>query len=151
MSVKLLSQEFGGFQKIGYPDYYEIRMANLGFQTMYRYLNEEKTLIVRKSFFLIRRRRVFISGKERLRTLESGNLITDFDILGFSVSFELDYLNLLKILLYSGIPPLAQERGDLPLIIVGGPCAFFNPEPLAPFFGSPLLELIDSYHSFFPP
>ncbi len=68
------------------------------------------------------------------RRLESGQPLTAFDLVAFSVSFENDYPNLLKILQLSGIPVRAQNRDDrYPLIVVGGVTSFLNPEPLAPF------------------
>ncbi|MDO8683754.1 MAG: radical SAM protein, partial [Armatimonadota bacterium] len=60
--------------------------------------------------------------------------VSEYDALGFSISFEMDYLNILQMLSLSGIPLLAAERNEShPLILAGGPCATFNPEPLADF------------------
>ena len=68
-----------------------------------------------------------------LFSLESRRPVKDFDILGFSLGYELTYTNLLNILDLSGIPVLAAERVDsVPLVIAGGSCAF-NPEPMADF------------------
>ena len=66
--------------------------------------------------------------------MESQTPLKDYDILGFSISFELDYMNILKILDLSHIPLKAADRNENhPLIIAGGPCATFNPEPLTPY------------------
>ena len=69
-----------------------------------------------------------------LSSLESGTPLRAFDVIGFSLQYELSYTNILNILSLAQIPLLARERGgDMPLVIGGGPCAF-NPEPLADFF-----------------
>ena len=69
-----------------------------------------------------------------LYALESGDALTEFDILGFTMQYELSYTNVLNMLELSGIPLRAADRGeDFPIVIGGGPCAY-NPEPVADFF-----------------
>ena len=135
----LLDQEKGSYQKkwsgllpvaLVYPNSYEVGMSNLGFQLVYSLINEEDSFVCER-FFLP-------SAGEPLRSLESGRLLTDFPLVFFSVSFEHDYLNIVRLLLASRIPPLAADRPShtgpgSPLVVCGGVAAFMNPEPLAPF------------------
>jgi radical SAM superfamily enzyme YgiQ (UPF0313 family) len=67
-------------------------------------------------------------------TLETGRPLADFPMVAFSVPFELDYVNLLRMLEQAGIPLLSSQRKETdPIVVMGGPCAFLNPEPMAPF------------------
>lgn len=121
-----------------YPNTYYLGMSNLGFQTMYYLFNEAEGAYCERAF-LPDEQVIHKSGGSRgaLLSLESSLPINQFDIVAFSISFELDYLNLLKMLKLGGIPLKRNERnehkGNFPLIIAGGPCATFNPEPLADF------------------
>ncbi|GAB4337556.1 MAG: radical SAM protein [Candidatus Abyssubacteria bacterium] len=89
------------------------------------------------------------------RALESGTLLGSFDIIAFSVAFELDYPNVIKSLLAARLPTRSEQRDEShPLIIAGGPCIFSNPEPLAPFIdlcaigeGEELVNEIVNVHS----
>ena len=112
-----------------FPNTYEVGMANLGFQRVFRLLNTSEGW---------RCERAFYDGDKADRnvrgpiSLESGRPLSDFDVVAFSVSFELDYLNLVSSLIESGIVPLSAER-KAPLVMAGGVCVFMNPEPLTPF------------------
>ena len=118
-----------------FPDAYEIGMSHLGMQILYGLLNAQEGIVCERAFSpwfdmesLLRSRGI------PLGTLESGTPLRAFDVIGFSLQYELCYTNVLNILSLAQIPLLARERGaDMPLIIGGGPCAF-NPEPLADFF-----------------
>ena len=103
---------------------------------------------------------------EQLRTetapfsLESLRPLADFDLIGFSVTYEGDYINLVRMLRLAGIPPRAADRGPgHPVIVMGGVCAFSNPEPVAPFMdliavgeGEELVgELIAAHRAAFAP
>ncbi len=110
---------------LAYPNRYSVGMSNLGFQGVYNLLNRLEE---------VRCERSFLWETGGARTLESGRPLDQFPLVAFSVPFELDYSNLLEILRRAHIPVLArQRREEDPLIAVGGPCAFLNPEPLAPF------------------
>ena len=120
---------------LAFPNSYYVGMSNLGLQTVYRILNEREDSVCERVFLpdpsdadeLLR------TG-DRLVTMESQTPVRDFDVLAFSVSYELDYANVLRILRLSGIEESAAERGPAdPLVIAGGPTATFNPEVLAPF------------------
>ncbi len=121
---------------IVYPNTYHIGMSNLGFQGIYTALNARAEVVCERTFLPDEE-----DGEEYLRTrseivsMESKRPLNRFDIVAFSVSFENDYPNVLKLLEMAKIPARAAERKDVhPLLIMGGVCAFFNPEPLADFF-----------------
>lgn len=111
-------------------------MSNLGFQGIYSLLNKRNDTVCERAFLPIED-----DIEEHLRTktpvfsLESKMPIERFQILAFSLSFENDYPNILRILKISNIPFCSNERNKYhPLLIAGGACMFFNPEPVAPFF-----------------
>ena len=130
-------KEWGGKVAIAlvYPNTYAVGMSNLGFQTIYWHLNQLPDVVCE---------RVFSPDPEDLdeyrRTgtapfsLESQRPLTDFHLVGFSVTYEGDYINVLRLLQAAGIPlrPDGRRPHD-PFILMGGVCAFSNPEPLAPF------------------
>ncbi|MFH1942004.1 MAG: radical SAM protein [bacterium] len=111
-----------------YPNAYEVGMASVGFQTVYRLFNEHPDVRCERAF--VRDRRF---GRE-VRTLESCERLDRFDLVGFSLSFELDLLNVLDSLMRTGIPVLRCDRSERdPLIFIGGAVAGLNPSPLLPF------------------
>ncbi|WP_207680713.1 radical SAM protein [Desulfonema magnum] len=111
-----------------YPNTYHVGMSNLGFQTVYQLLNQMDEVVCERAFVPER------SEPGRITTAESGSVLSDFDMIAFSVSYENDYLNLLTIFEKTAIPPLSEDRNDAyPLIIAGGVACFLNPEPIAPF------------------
>jgi len=118
-----------------YPHEYHVGMSNLGFQTIYHLLNNHPNLTCERVFLpddtqLQEYRR----SQTPLLSLESQRPLTDFAAVAFSLSFEPDYLNVLKILELAHIPLLAAERGgDFPAVVAGGVAAMLNPEPVAPF------------------
>jgi radical SAM superfamily enzyme YgiQ (UPF0313 family) len=143
---KLLSSERGTIRKkffslrvaLGFPNSYEVGMANLGFQTIYRLLNQMEGVVCER-FFAKHFDQAFdpaFGGTHRdVKTLESNLNLRNFDIIAFSISFELDYLNVLKLLQISGIPLKSSQRSaGEPLIIAGGVAITLNPETMAPFF-----------------
>src|SRR5216110_71481 len=118
-----------------YPNTYAVGMSNLGFQTIYRHLNALPDVVCERVFLpdpedigeLERTEAVPIS-------LESFRPLTDFHMIGFSVTYEGDYVNTLRLLALAGIPLRAGDRRPHdPLVLMGGVCAFSNPEPMAPF------------------
>jgi len=120
---------------LGYPNTYYLGMSNVGFQAVYRFLNDLPDVVCERVFLPERadRRELGRTGTP-LFTLESGTPVRDFDVLAFSITFEPDELNLIAMLDLAGIPPLASERSERhPLVMAGGPVTFLNPEPLAPF------------------
>jgi len=120
---------------LAFPNVYSVGMASLGFQLVYRMLNDLPDASCE---------RVFLPDppdlEEHLRTgaelftLESQSPLAEFDVIGFSLAFEMDYLNVLRMLRPANVPIRSAERDEThPLVIAGGPCATFNPEPLADF------------------
>lgn len=118
-----------------YPNYYHVGMANLGFQSVYRIINELPFAVCE---------RVFLPDKEDLKefqrsstplfSLETQQPLRDFDFIAFSISFENDYPNVLTILDLGQIPLRSSRRKDnTPMVFAGGVSTFLNPEPLAEF------------------
>ena len=118
-----------------FPDVYEVGMSHLGLKILYHLLNSHEWLAAERVFSpWIDLERELRGHKTPITTLESGQPLSTFDIVGFSLQHELSYTNVLNLLDLSGIPFVAKERSDeAPLIIAGGP-ACFNPEPVADFF-----------------
>jgi radical SAM superfamily enzyme YgiQ (UPF0313 family) len=119
---------------LAFPDTYEVGMSHLGLQILYAILNGLPEVACERCFAPwpdmereLRQRRI------PLCSLESQRPLTAFDIVGFSLQYELSYTNVLLMLDLSGIPLRREERGEgHPLIIAGGPSAF-NPTPMSAF------------------
>lgn len=130
------SPNAGGLRfALAFPNTYPVGMSSLGFHTVYRLLNDtegaacERVFLPDPSIVADLRR----TG-ESLLSMETLAPVRDFDVVAFSVSFEMDYPNLVRVLSLSRMDELAVDRGpDQPLVIAGGPAVTFNPEPLAPF------------------
>ena len=139
---------------LAFPDVYEVAMSHLGIKILYHLLNEREDTAAERVYA------PWVDMEEKMRehnlplfTLENRAKVADFDILGFTLQYEMSYTNILNMLDLAGIPLRSKDRGEeFPLVIVGGPCAF-NPEPLAPFVDVVLLgeaeaaigELVDQY------
>ncbi len=118
-----------------FPDTYEIGMSNLGMRILYGKLNEEKDIWCERVYtpWLDMQEQMKEHGIP-LRACESGDELTAFDMIGFTLQYEMSYTNVLNMLDLAGIPLRSENRDDsMPLIIGGGPCAY-NPEPVADFF-----------------
>ncbi|MFC2021861.1 radical SAM protein [Chloroflexota bacterium] len=114
-----------------YPNSYYLGMSNLGIHAIYSLLNSYPEVVCERAFWEKENK------TERLPTLclESQRPLSDFAVLAFSISYELDYFNVVQILKASGIPLYAADRDERhPLVIAGGPCIIANPMPLSPFF-----------------
>ena len=127
----------GGRSKFAlvYPNLYKIGMSNLGIHIIYELLNNRADTSCER-FFLPEPKSLgqIERAKTPLLSLETQTPLFKFPLIGFAVSFEPDYFNLLKILELGRIKLLSKERKDLdPIVIAGGPCATFNPEPLSLF------------------
>lgn len=115
-----------------FPNQYRLGMSNLGFQLVYDLLNQEEDIVCER-LFLPPDLSVPLS-------VESGRPLRDFPFVFFSVSFEQDFVSLVRIFELSSIKPLSRERRQdkkiapgHPLVVCGGVVTFINPEPLAPF------------------
>jgi len=120
---------------LAYPNTYFVGMSNLGLQTMYRVINQRPDTVCERVFLPAAAEwRWYEAGKTPLLSLETQRPLGNFDVIGFSVSYENDYLHLLQMLALARIPLLAAERDEsYPLILVGGAVTYINPEPLADF------------------
>lgn len=118
-----------------FPDLYEVGMSHLGLKILYSILNGRSDIACERTFAPWHdMERLLRENGIPLFSLETKRPLNGFDILGFSLQYELSYTNILNMLDLSGIPLFSKDRdGSHPLIVGGGPCAF-NPEPLADFF-----------------
>jgi len=130
-------RDWGGRVSIAlvYPNTYAVGMSNLGFQTIYRHLNALPDVVCERVFMP---EPADLDEMRRTSTpplsLESQRPLTDFQLIGFSVTYEGDYVNVLRLLHLAKIPLRAADRRPHdPLVLMGGVCAFSNPEPIAPF------------------
>jgi radical SAM superfamily enzyme YgiQ (UPF0313 family) len=110
-------------------------MSNLGFQGVYQLLNAYDDVLCERAFLPDDADREDLErGGQRLTSFESGIDLGSFHVLAFSVSFENDYVHVLRMLRLAGVPLRAKDRGPRdPLVLLGGAAMFLNPEPLAPF------------------
>ena len=117
-----------------FPDIYEIGMSHLGMKILYGLVNEREDSWCERVFA------PDVDMEEQMRknnvplfALESGDYIKDFDVIGFTLMYELCYTNVLNMLDLAGVSLYSKDRTELaPLVCVGGPCAC-NPEPIADF------------------
>jgi radical SAM family uncharacterized protein/radical SAM-linked protein len=120
---------------LAFPDLYEIGTSHFGIQILYHLINRDPDILAERVFAPA----TDVESKMRehgipLSSLESGIPLQGFDIIGFSLLYEMNYTNVLGMLSLGGIPFLASQRSEKdPLIIAGGPCTS-NPEPVADFF-----------------
>lgn len=140
-----------------FPDTYEIGMSHLGMKILYSQFNAREDIWCERVFA------PWIDFEEKMRehniplfALESRDPVKDFDIIGFTLQYELSYTNVINMLSLAGIPLRSADRKAMaPLVVAGGPCAC-NPEPLAEFIdifflgeGEEVdLELIDLYKKY---
>jgi len=133
----VVRKDWGGRVSIAlvYPNTYAVGMSNLGFQTIYEHLNALPDVVCERVFFPDPEDLDEYSRTETPPfSLESQRPLSDFDLVGFSVTFEGDYINVVRLLRMAGIPARARDRRpEDPVVLMGGVCAFSNPEPVAPF------------------
>jgi len=114
-----------------YPNAYYLGMSNLGIHALYKLLNSHDKVVAERAFWEEGDR----DNQSPPVSLESQRPLSDFAIIAFSISYELDYFNIARILKASGIPLYAADRDERhPLVIAGGPCVMANPMPISPFF-----------------
>jgi len=142
--ARYLGGEFGAVKKawnevearvcLAFPDVYDIGMSHLGFKILYKILNDDaRTLAERCYVPWIDMEKELRERKLPLVSLESARPLAEFDVVGFSLQFELTYTNILTMLELGGIPLRTADRTDEhPLVIAGGPTGT-HPEPLADF------------------
>jgi radical SAM family uncharacterized protein/radical SAM-linked protein len=117
-----------------FPDKYELGQSYLGLQTLYHIVNSDDRFLCERVFAVDRDAEEIMRQQNiPLFSLESYRPATDFDAIGFTLTYELVYTNVLAMLDLAGIPILSRERSqEHPLIMAGGP-AVYNPEPIADF------------------
>lgn len=120
---------------LAYPDVYEVGMSNLGMAILYDLVNQQSDWLAERVYapWLDMEQAMRQNGIP-LFSLESRRPLREFDVIGFSLQYELNYTNVLNMLDLAGIPLLARDRAaNWPLVIAGGSCTY-NAEPLADFF-----------------
>ncbi len=123
-----------------FPDSYEVAMSHLGMKLLYYIINREPDMLCERVIM------PWVDMADGLRregvplfSLETRTALRDFDIVGFTLQYEMSFTNILEMLDLGGVPPLSSRRAEEdPIVLVGGPCAF-NPEPIAPFIDCFLL------------
>ncbi len=140
-----------------FPDTYEIGMSHLGMKILYSQFNEREDIWCERCFApWVDFEKVLRDNNIPLFTLESRDYVKDFDIIGFTLQYELSFTNVVNMLSLAGIPLRSCDRKTLaPLVVAGGPCAC-NPEPIADFIdlfflgeGEEVdLEVIDLYKKY---
>lgn len=118
-----------------FPDTYEVGMSFLGMKILYEILNKRENIWCERAFMpWVDMKRQMEALDIPLYALESKDALSRFDVVGFTLQYELSYTNILAMLDLAHIPLYAKDRGeDDPFIVAGGPCVC-NAEPLADFF-----------------
>lgn len=117
-----------------FPDTYEVGMSHLGMKILYAAMNQQPDMLCERAFMpWVDMMDLMKQEKVPLFTLESRSPLSAFDVVGFTLQYEMSYSNILAMLELGGIPLLRENRREEdPIVVAGGPCAF-NPEPLADF------------------
>ncbi|MBM4446320.1 MAG: TIGR03960 family B12-binding radical SAM protein [Chloroflexi bacterium] len=142
---------------LAFPDVYEVGMSNLALPILYKILNDQPDVLVERVYA------PWVDMEAQLRqhniplfSLETRHPLKDFDIIGFSLGYELTYTNVLNMLDLAQIPLFSRQRNDShPLIIAGGSCVL-NPEPMADFIDlfvigeaeEAILKLLDVFRAY---
>ncbi len=137
-----------------FPDVYEIAMSHLGIKILYHILNEREDTYCERVFAPWPDMEEEMKKRDmKLFALETGDEVSGFDMLGFTLQYELSYSNVVNMLKLAGIPIYAKDRtAGMPFVCGGGPCAY-NAEPVCDFFdffmlgeGEELIgEVVDEY------
>lgn len=140
-----------------FPDLYEVGMSNLGLRIIYGILNSLDGVACERFFCPDYDMECVLRSKHiEIFSLESRRALREFDIIGFSLGYELDYTNVLNMLELGGVPLKSSLRDNRhPLVIAGGPCVL-NPEPMHEFFDlfvigeaeEAILEIVNVYREF---
>ena len=144
---------------LAFPDVYEIGMSHLGLKILYKIINDLPFASAERIFSPWVDLEAYMRANGIiLSSLESKRPLKDFDIVGFSLQYELSYTTVLNMLYLGGIPLKAEERSNspvsrYPLVIAGGPCTV-NPAPMSPFIDAFLIgdgeeaikEIIDMFY-----
>ena len=117
-----------------FPDTYEIGMSHLGMKILYGLINDQEWSLCERCFMpWVDMMALMMENDVPLFTLESRHPLKEFDVVGFTLMYEMSYSNVLAMLEMGGIPILGKDRGEEdPIVVAGGGCAS-NPEPMADF------------------
>ncbi len=117
-----------------FPDTYEVGMSHLGMKILYGAINAQPDMLCERVFMpWVDMKALMEEENVPLFSTENRRALNEFDVVGFTLQYEMSYTNVLAMLKLGGIPLLREERAeDVPIVVAGGPCAF-NPEPLADF------------------
>ena len=117
-----------------FPDTYEVGMSHLGMKILYGAINAQPDMLCERVFMpWVDMKALLEEANLPLFSIENRRPLHAFDVVGFTLQYEMSYTNVLAMLKLGGIPLLREERAEeAPIIVAGGPCAF-NPEPLADF------------------
>ncbi|MGB9599770.1 MAG: TIGR03960 family B12-binding radical SAM protein, partial [Myxococcota bacterium] len=120
---------------LAFPDIYEIGMSHTGGKIIYKLLNDQSDILCERVFA------PWIDAREEMKrrgiklfSLESRRSISDFDVVGFSVEYEMSFSTIVEMLGLGGIEPLSEKRDESSPLIIGGGPSLFNPEPMAGVF-----------------
>jgi len=139
---------------LAFPDVYEIGMSHLGMKILYHLLNEKDDILCERTFSpWTDMEKLLKENNLPLYALESGRAINEFDILGFTLQYEMSYTNILNILDLSDLAVRSKNRSEEDPLVIAGGATVFNPEPLAPFIDlffvgeaeEVIVELIEKY------
>ena len=138
---KIVSQEEGAILKnwggklpvaLVWPNSYRVGMSSLALHMLYRLFNDEPDVVCERVFF---GNQQAPRRDEPIISLESQRALDEFAAVAFTISYEMDYFNVVEMLRRAGFPLFANERDEnWPLLIAGGPAVYTNPEPLADIF-----------------
>lgn len=140
---------------LAFPDIYDIGMSHLGSKILYKIINDLPYASAERAFHPWLDMEKEMKHKEALLcSLETKTPLKNFDIVGFSLQYELSYTSVLNMLSLSGIPLRSEQRssGKWPLVIAGGPCTV-NPKPISAFIDAfligdgeeAIIEILDTY------
>ena len=123
-----------------FPDTYEVGMSHLGLKILYEILNAQPWAVCERVFMpWVDMLALMRQNAQPLFSMESRTPISRFDVVGFTLQYEMSYSNILEMLSLGGVPVKNDERGESdPIVVAGGPCAF-NPEPLHAFIDAFML------------
>ncbi len=120
---------------MAFPDLYEVGMSHLGLRILYEVVNQAADFAMERVMAPGPDLEALLRAEDTpLFSLETNRAVGDFDILGFSIQYELSATNILNILDLSGLPLRAAQRDHTHAIVIGGGPCVYNPEPFAPFF-----------------
>lgn len=139
-----------------YPNSYFVGMSNLGFHIIYEQINKRTDSACERFFLPDKTDLVEYERTDTpLMSIENQIPLYEFPLIGFAISFEMDYFNVLKMLSMGKVELLAENRTEKdPIVIAGGPCSTFNPEPLSAFIDAFIIgegeetinRFLDVYH-----